>query len=162
MRGKTADKGDKLVEKRLIKSLAYYFSEGYTVENAAFKCDIPPQVALELTNKPEFKKTLGEISENALKAWEDSQEEDSIVVHVRQQAKKDGMSFYKQMKSDIEALDPKDRIPLLEKLLRLGGYFDKEEIRETITLAPSAIAALRETKTEMDKLPEDIKNPYDA
>jgi len=155
-------KEDKSQESLIIKNLAYYVSQGYTIENAAYKIDIDPIIALELTSKPEYERILGEISPLALQTWKESKEDDSVLLHVRQQAKKDGMLYYKQMKADIDALDPKERIPLLEKLLRLGGYFDKEETREIVNLAPSAIAAIREAKDEMDLKPDEIKSPYDA
>ncbi len=128
IRGKivsVSDKNDKkLIEKHLINNLAYYFSEGYSIETAASKVDINPLTALELTSTPDWEKALKAVSPTALKTWQESQEEDSTAVHVRSMAKKDGMLFYKMMKSDMEELSSKDRIPLVEKLLRLGGFFD--------------------------------------
>lgn len=155
-------KDDKLVKKHILKNLAYYVSQGYSVENAAYKTDIDPVYALELTSDREWEKTLGEISPEALKVWKEAKEDQSIEVHVRSQAKKDGPMLYKMFLDAVKALDPKDQVPGLEKLLRLGGYFDKEETRETITLSPSSIMAVNTAKKEMDFSPEDIRSPYDA
>lgn len=157
-------KGNNLVEKHLLKNLAHYISQGYTLENAAFKIDIDPSTALELTSSKDWDKTLGSISESALKAWKEGKELDSISADVVAMAVKDGPQFYRMMKEDVKSLEnsPKERAPLLEKLLRLGKYFDKTEVQNTITLSPSQIAAIRAGKSEMDLKPDEIKSPYDA
>lgn len=152
----------KNLEKHFIKNLAYQYSKTLSIEEAANKIDLDQLKAVELAAKPEFRSVLAEISPELIKAWDEGKAEDSIGIHVRSLAKKDGEKFYKMMVRDLEELSEKDRIPLLEKLLRLGGYFDKEESREILTLAPSVVAEMRKTAEEMDTPIEKIPGAYDA
>lgn len=140
-----------------ISELAYQVAQGLELGKAAAVCNLDPLFATQLAATEQFEQRLKAINPEYYKIWQESQQEEALTASVRAEARKDGKMFYNRMKKLVSSgkLPEKDEAVILEKLLRLGGYFRDEEVREVVTLAPGHVATILEASKESDMSPDE-------
>ena len=156
--GKTSDLETKLAA----EELAYQISQGLSLEKASSVCNLDLAFATQVASTKDFDQKLKRLNPEYYEIWCESQKEQASIASVRVQAINDGDFYYKEMKKLIQtkdALPPKEKAAILEKLLRLGGFFRDEEVREVVTMAPGHLKALKEASRETGMNPEDWPLP---
>lgn len=159
--GKSTDFETKLA----IQELAYQVSQGLLLDKAASVCNLDIAYATQIAGMAEFEEKLKLLNPEYYEIWVESQKEDALQASVRAEARKDGKFFYKEMKKlvlDKDSIPPKEKALILEKLLRLGGYFRDEEVREVVTLAPGHVQTIKEASLESNMSPDEWPLPSDV
>lgn len=137
----------------LMEEVAARVAKGATVDQVADKLNIDPIFLQRVVSEPEFAEILGMLDSEAAQVWKDTKAEEFSQKRIRQMAREDGSLYYEAMKSI--ALDGKlrdeTRAIVLEKLLKLGGFFKESDEGETVHLAPTQIQTLLTATKEMDE-----------
>jgi len=137
----------------LMEEVAARVAEGATVDQVAQKLDIDPIFLQRVVGEPEFTTILERLDPEAAIVWKDTKAEEFSQKRIRQMAREDGSLYYAAMKSI--ALDGKlrdeTRAGVLEKLLKLGGFFKESEEGTVVHLAPTQVQTLLTATKEMDE-----------
>ena len=159
--GKSKDFETKLA----VQELAYQVSQGLSLEKAASVCNLDLEYATQIASTGEFDDRLKTLNPEYYEIWAESQRDEATEASVRSEARNDGKKYYKAMKDLVlgkDSLPPKEKALILEKLLRLGGYFRDEEIREVVTLAPGHVQTIKEASMESNMSPDEWPLPMES
>lgn len=149
-----ADKTRTEMELRvLMEEVAARVAQGATVDQIAQKLDIDPIFLQRVVSEPDFTDVLEAWDPEAAQVWKDTKAEEFSQKRIRQMAREDGSLYYAAMKAialDGQLRD-ETRAIVLEKLLKLGGFFKESDEGETVHLAPTQIQTLLTATKEMDE-----------
>lgn len=139
----------------LMEEIAARVVTGLDPDQVARKMDIDPVFLQRVVAEPEFQEILEALDPEAAAIWRETKAEEFSQKRIRQMAREDGSVFYHAMKSIALDGDLRDetRAGVLEKLLKLGGFFKETEMQETTNLSPTQIQVILDATKEMDEQP---------
>lgn len=139
----------------LMEEIAARVVSGMDPDQVARKLDIDPVFLQRVVGEPEFQEILERLDPEAAQVWRETKAEEFSQKRIRQMAREDGPVYYHAMKSIALDGDLRDetRAAVLEKLLKLGGFFKETEMEAQTKLSPTQIQVILDATKEMDEQP---------